>query len=157
MQGKRKEKNRDEDLLQKQDDFYLSWSQSQKTFELKRLTDYDTPLLPGFAEIKVTHISSAFGQIEKILEEIMKYEPKQNLKCIIGNITMVDEGMFEFEVGDEVIALVTSKWVRSRMRVPVEQVYKKPLFLSKEEAAVTSGILNHFTLRALTITMKIKV
>ena len=157
MQGERKGKDRDEGLLQKQDDFYLSWSKSQKTFELKRLTDYDTPLLPGFAEIKVTHISAAFGQIEKILEEIKKYEPKQNLKCIVGNITMVDEGTFEFEVGDEVIALVTSKWVRSRMRVPVEQVYKKPLFLSKEEAAVTSGILNHFTLRALTITMKIKI
>ena len=142
MKKERSVENRDGDLLrQEQDDFYLSWSQCRQSFELKRITCEKTSLPHGFVEIKVSHISSAFGKTEKILDEIKQYEPKQNCQCIVGNITMVNEDVMQFEIGEEVVAFLTTKWVRSRIRVPAEHVFKKPLFLSKEQAVVASGML----------------
>ena len=134
------EEQKEREVVRNSGDFYLSWSQSQQTFELKRLSDDNATLLAGFVEIKVTHISSVFGQTDKVLEEIKQYEPKQNCQCIVGCIAMVDEAASELKVGDEVIAFVSSKWVKSRIRIPIEQVLKKPTFLSKEQAVVTSGI-----------------
>ena len=135
-----KDKDQNRDLFKEQDDFYLSWSQLEQAFELKRLAQDNTSVLPGFVEINVTRISSVVGQTDKLLEEIKQYEPNKQCQCIVGNITAVDEGTFEFDIGDEVIAFISSKWLKSRIRVSVEQVVKKPTFLSREEAVVICGM-----------------
>ena len=128
-------------MLREQESFYLSWSNYQKAFGMKKLTKDQSLMLPGFVEVEVSHISSAFGQVENILIEIKQHEPKDVLQCIVGKIATICETTLEYEIGDEVIAFLASKWVRSRVRIPVGQIFKKPLFLSKKLAAVTSGML----------------
>ena len=136
------------ETFRKQDCFYLSWSQFQQAFELKKLNENKTRVLPGFAGVRVSHISSVFGQARSVLEEIRQYKPKHHFQCISGCIDAIAKGVQEFEIGDEVIAFITSKWVKSRILVPVKQMLKMPAFLSKEQAAVASGIL-HFLIMIL--------
>ena len=85
-------------------------------------------------------MSSAFGQTGHIIEEIKQSEPRQIFQCMVGEVTLVGKGALDYKIGDEVIAFVSSKWVRSRYRVPVKQILKKPTFLSKEQAVVASGM-----------------
>ena len=126
-------------IIRKGDNYYLSWSEFQQSFRLKRLNKDKTFLLPEFVEIEISHVSSAFGQTGRIIEEIKQYEPRQIFQCIVGEVTLVGEDALDYKIGDEVIAFMSSKWVRSRCRAPVKQIVKKPPFLSKEQAAVASG------------------
>ena len=139
------------ETLRKQDGFYLSWSQFQQVFELKKISENKTRVLPGFAEVRASHLSSAFGQAKNIVEEIRQYEPKRHFQCVSGSIDAIAEGLQEFKIGDEVIAFITSKWVKSRVLVPVTQLLKKPSFLSKEQAAVASGMLSIIILEKFTV------
>ena len=139
------------ETLRKQDGFYLSWSQFQQVFEVKKLGENKTHVQPGYLEVRVSNISSAFGQAKNILEEIRQYQPKRHFQCVSGSIDAIAEDVQEFKIGDEVIAFITSKWVKSRVFVPVTQLLKKPSFLSKEQAAVASGMLSIIILEEFTL------
>ena len=142
MQLKRTKANNEkvQEAIRKREGFYLSWSDFQQAFELKKLSEKKTCVLPGLAEVKISHISSAFGQTENVLKEIKQREPKSYFQCVAGSIEMMGEGAQEFKIGDEVIVFMTSKWMKSRILVPVKQMLKRPPSLSKQQAAVASGM-----------------
>ncbi len=121
------------------EEFYLSWSDDQKTFFAKKSTNSYLLLPENHMEIKVSHVSSVMGQCETVLENVKSHNSQALIQTVAGEVTEVGKNATGFLVGDQVVAFVQNRFVKSKVQVQEQSVIKIPTRNSSETAVVLSG------------------
>ena len=124
-----------------QENFYLSWSEANETYCIKGSPTERIPLTDDFVDVRVSHVSTPAGQCIELLRSVKSRKSSKLQQIAVGNIIATSNNQSEFKIGDDVIAVLNSKWIKDRLRLPTTNVFRKPEFLTPEEAAVLPG--NH--------------
>ena len=119
--------------------FYVSWSAKEETFCIKNDLSRLNISIDDTVLIDIHYISSPTGTSKHLLRNVRMTESKHLLQCAFGIVIDVAENYVGLQPGDEVIAVYNSKWLKDRVRLPTEQVFKKPRSLSHEEASILPG------------------
>ncbi len=80
------------------------------------------------------------GESGTVLENVKSYNSRALIQVVVGVVTKVNEKS-EFRVGDQVLAFVQSKFVKTNVQVSLHSVLKIPAQNSSDIAAVLSGNL----------------
>ena len=124
-----------------QENFYLSWSEANETYCIKGSPVERMPLTDDFVDVRVSHMSTPVGQCIELLHNVRLRQSSNLQQIAVGNIIATSNNHSEFKIGDDVIVVLNSKWIKDKLRLPTTNVFKKPEFLTPEEAAVLPG--NH--------------
>eukprot|EP00794_Sanderia_malayensis_P013962 gene13962-15419_t len=123
------------------DNVYLSWSESSQKFCLKA-DAVNKPKLPdGYIDMKVKYVSTSTGQVSLLLDNIKSENAESYFQSAVGVITEIKDQRSSFKVGDDVIAVFNSKWVKDNIRLPTYNFFRKPEFLSPERSAALPSCL----------------
>lgn len=121
------------------ENFYLSWSEADESYCLKAVPRDRIPQTDNIVEIRISHISTPAGQCTKLLHNVKSPSSCKLQQAVVGKVITTSEKTNGFKIGDEVIAILNSKWIKDRIRLPTTDVFLKPEFLTCEEAAVLPG------------------
>ena len=121
------------------DIFYLSWSHPEQLYCVKKDVLGNEADADGYAVIDVEYVSFPAGSSKQLLENIRSSQSKSLLQCAYGVVRDVHADEKGFHIGDEVIIIYNSKWLRSRILVPTSQVIRKPPELCSKLAAASTG------------------
>ena len=127
--------------FEKQENFYLSWSEADETYCIKGSPTERMLLTDDFVDVRVTHVSTPAGQCIELLHNVKSRKSSKLQQIAVGKIIATSTNQSEFKIGDDIIAVLNSKWIKDRLRLPIANVFRKPEFLTSEEAAVLPGKL----------------
>ncbi len=94
---------------------------------------FDLP--EGYVEMAIDCLSSSTGVASPLLQNIKSNNSEKYLQSAVGVITNINDQRTGMKIGDKVIALFSSKWVKDSVRLQTHQVFTQPAFLSSEMSA----------------------
>lgn len=124
--------------------FYLSWSQSEHKYCMKEDVDGVRLMANDQIKVDIKYVSLPAGSTKLLLNNVKSVDSVSLLQCAYGVVSDAPENTNGLKVGDEIICVYNSKWVRNCIRVPVRNVVKKPLEFNPEQAAVLTGMFSIF-------------
>ena len=134
------------------ENYYLSWSNSDEKFFGKEILSEHNSIPDGNVDVTVLYVSSENGRCEELIENTKLYDSHPMLQIFSGIVRRVGKGVTDFNVGDEVFGFLRSKWIKSVVQLPNELVMRKPKSLTLEQAAILPG--NDFELIGPLISIK---
>ena len=124
--------------LRQNSNFYLSWMESEQKFCVKKDLQGMRSLPHNHIAVDIKYVSFPAGSSKLLLENIKSPNSKSLLQCAYGVVVDAADGT-GFHIGDEIITLYNSKWVRSQVLIPSNIAIKKPLDLNPEMSVITIG------------------
>lgn len=120
--------------------FYLSWSEKDLTYCVKKDMVGIRCVPDDNVIIDIKHISLPAGHSVRLLENVKSIDSNSLLQCASGVIIEAPANALGLNIGDEIVTVYNSKWVRSRLQMPIQSVTRKPPSLSSEQAAILTGM-----------------
>ena len=125
--------------LKQNDSFYLSWMESKRKFCVKKDVQGMRSLPNNHIAVDIKYVSFPAGSSKLLLENIKSPNSKSLLQCSYGVIVDAPADGTGFHIGDKVITVHKSKWVRNQMLIPTNKAIKMPLDLNPEISVISIG------------------